>query len=582
MLFLIEKASWSRLSLILVGLMGVLPFLQWKHYYPITDFYTEWIAALLGLCALICRAPRLAGVPPVALVPFGLIALLWLQFGLGMLGYTAQAWLISLYLLWASLIAMLAYSLKQEFGMETMAEVMAWFILAGGILSAMAALLQHYHIRSVFEPYITPATSESVYGNLAQQNHFADYVALSVASLLYLAASKKMLGVVAAMIAPVLLFVLALSGSRSAWLYLAAMTLLALLYCRKAGNRTLLVGALLLLPAFALMQGLAHLSVFNVHGTVTSGDRLLVIVRDSGIRLYLWREAWMMFLHAPLLGVGFGQFGWHHFEYGPIFNNPGITGLYSNSHDFVLNILAETGLAGGMIVIGGGVLWVRRLDMKFDLHAWWFFALLLILVLHSLDEYPLWYAQFLGLFMLLLGMAEPRALRIPYTQGAVALALVAGIYLTVGLMRDYLDLEGLLYPSYHSGKPALRPVVLYESLSRFRKGTLLAPYVEFPLAEMMSIDRRNLRAKLELSRQAVHFSPSGLVVYRHAAFLALSGQKHAAQLEVERAASSDPELLGVARNLYSGLAAKERFTFEPLVKEVDLKLKERDIAVHYQ
>lgn len=561
--------------------MGVLPFLQWRHYYPITDFYTEWLAACVGLFAILLNFRRLSEFPRIALAPLALIALVWLQYALGMIGYPEQVVMVSLYLLWAVLLVMLGYALRQAFGLEQVVEVLAWFILAGGILSAIAAIFQHYDFNTVFAPFITPDSGESVYGNLAQQNHFADYTALAIASLLYLAASGRMPGFAAAMIAPLLLFVLALSGSRSAWLFLAVMTLLALIHYRRAHNQVLLVGALLLLPAFALMQGVAHLPVFNAHATITSGDRLLVIGRDSGIRFYLWQEAWLMFLKAPVLGVGFGQFAWHHFEFGPLYNDAQITGLYSNSHDIVLNLLAETGLAGGLIVFGGMVLWVRRIDMKFDIHAWWCYALLLILGLHSLDEYPLWYAQFLGLFMLTLGMGEARAFRLPLAHGIVALLLVSGSYLMTGLLKDYLDLEGLLYPSYHSGKPALEPEVLYESLYHFRRGTLLAPYVDFPMAEMMPVDRRNLKQKLELGRLAAHFSPSGMIVYRYAAFLALNGDSGAAKLQVERAASSDPGLLGQARHLYSGLAEKDPVEFGPLVAEVDMKLKEHDIAFHY-
>ncbi|MBY0579247.1 MAG: Wzy polymerase domain-containing protein [Burkholderiales bacterium] len=579
---MIEKAPWSRLSLILVGLMGVLPFLQWKHYYPITDFYTEWLAVFLGICALLCHVPRLSEIPLVALVPLPLVALVWLQFALGMIGYPEQAFMISLYLLWAALVAMLGYALKQEFGMGKTVGVLAWFILAGGTLSAIAAMMQHYYTPALLASFVTPATAGTVYGNLAQQNHFADYTSLAIASLLYLASSRKMPGFLALPLALFLLFALSLSGSRSAWIFLAAMAFLAFLLHRKEGNRTLLVGALLLIPAFALMQVLAHLAIFNGHGTMTSGDRLFVIARDSGIRLYLWREAWLMFLHAPWIGVGFGQFAWHHFELGPLYGNPQMTGLYSNSHDIVLNLLAETGIAGGFVVFGGIALWVRRLDMKFDIHAWWCFALLLILALHSLDEYPLWYAQFLGLFMFLLGMGEARALRPLPVQGFIALFLVFGIYLSVGLMRDYLDLEGLLYPSYHSGKPALKHDVLYESLRNFRKGTLLAPYVEFPIAEMMPVDDRNLKRKVELSARAARFSPSGMIVYRHAAFLALNGEMNAAKLQIERAALSDPDLLGQARSLYSELAEEAPVKFVPLVEEVDLKLKEHDFAFHHQ
>jgi len=578
----LSQGVWSRLSLVFVGLMGVVPFLQWKHYYPITDFYTEWVAAFLGLCALACNYRRLSRLPLVSLVPLALMLLIWLQFLLGRVTYPQQAALASLYLVWGSLLAMLGYALKGEFGLEKIVRTLAWFVLAGGLASGVAAVLQHYFDHAAFGVFVTPDASGGVYGNLAQQNHFSDYMTLAIASLLYLAASRKIHRLAALPLGGFLLFMLALSGSRSAWLYLAALTLLALFLHGRQRNGVLLSAALLLVPAFALMQFLAHFSFLGGHGTMTSGDRLLVIGRDSGIRLYLWREAWMMFLKAPLIGVGFGQFAWHHFGYGPVFNDPQITGLYSNAHDIAFHLLAETGLAGVLLVFGGIFFWARRIDIAFDIHAWWLFAVLLVIALHSLDEYPLWYAHFLGIFMLFLGMGEARSLRLPGAQGVTILLLAAGSYLMAGLMRDYLDLEGLLYPSYHNGKPPLKPAALYDALYRFRKGTLLVPYVEYPMAEMLPVDETNLDGKLRLSRRALHFSPSGMLVYRRAALLALAGREGAAKLEIRRAAWSDPDLLEDALDLYSDLAEKEPGKFEPLVEEVNLKLKERNFAFHHQ
>ena len=547
--------------------MGLIPFLQWKHYYPLTDFYTEWAAAFIGICALLFNFRRLDELPLISLVPVSLILVVWLQYFTGMIDYPQQALLISLYLSWAALISMLGHALKRDFGIEKAAAILAWCILAGGFLNAVSALIQHHHFSL---PFVTADSAETVYGNLAQQNHFSDYVSLSIASLLYLFARKKIPFFIAIPIGILELYTLALSGSRSSWLYLSAMTMLALFQYRK--ERALLLGALLLVPAFSLMQYAAHL--FDAVAT-TSADRMLVIAKDSGIRLYLWHEAWLMFLKAPLLGVGFGQFAWHHFCYGPVLGNAAITGLYTNSHDILLNFLAETGLVGSLVLVLGIFFWARRIAMPFDIHAWWIYSLLLVMALHSLDEYPLWYAQFLGVFMLLLGFGESRALKLYMARPIAAFLLVSGSYLMTGLLLDYLHLEALLYPGYHNGKPPLKASALYDSLYRARQETLLLPYVEYPLAEMFPMNSRNLEWKLGMTERVVHFSPTGMVNYQYAALLALDGQEAKAKLQVERSEYSDPDLLEEAFGLYSGLAEKQPEKFAPLEKEVMTKLKEQ-------
>src|SRR3989442_478352 len=50
----------SRISLVLLGLMVSLPFLNFHHSFPLPTFYTEWISFALGAAALVALvfAPR--------------------------------------------------------------------------------------------------------------------------------------------------------------------------------------------------------------------------------------------------------------------------------------------------------------------------------------------------------------------------------------------------------------------------------------------------------------------------------------------------------------------------------------------
>ena len=131
-----------RASLALLGLAWVLPFLQPYHRYPITAFYSEWLAFALGLAAssLLLRKEswRNGALPVVVLAPLGLALVLGLQVMLGMVPYPEQALMAVLYLLWTALVMVLAFTLKRELGMTAVAAGLAWFVLAGGLLSALA------------------------------------------------------------------------------------------------------------------------------------------------------------------------------------------------------------------------------------------------------------------------------------------------------------------------------------------------------------------------------------------------------------------------------------------------------------
>ena len=71
---------YSRASLVLLGLAWTVPFLQPYHRFPLTTFFSEWLAFALGLAAallLLCKETwREPTVPLAALAPVGLVLLL--------------------------------------------------------------------------------------------------------------------------------------------------------------------------------------------------------------------------------------------------------------------------------------------------------------------------------------------------------------------------------------------------------------------------------------------------------------------------------------------------------------------------
>src|SRR3990172_3515278 len=143
--------SWvkpAHFSLALAGMMCVLPFLYYLHAYPRTTFYQEWGAAFLGLGAvtllLMRRFWRQPALPRIVLLPICLMPLVMLQFALGLVTYFDQALLYSLYLLWAVLLIMLGYRLREELGLPVVAAVLAVCLLLGAELNALLGVLRHY------------------------------------------------------------------------------------------------------------------------------------------------------------------------------------------------------------------------------------------------------------------------------------------------------------------------------------------------------------------------------------------------------------------------------------------------------
>jgi len=577
-----------RVSLALVGLMWVLPFLQPHRQFPLPSFYTESLAFALGLAALTLllhkrywNDPEL---PRVALFPLALGALLLLQLTLGKIDYTEQALFALAYLLWTVFLVSLGYFLRRELGLAEVAAALAWFLVAGGVLSAIVGLLQHYQVHTLIDPLVAAKTETAVFGNLAQRNHFADYTCLALASLVFLYASRRLNCAVAAVLAPLLLFVLALSSSRSAWLFLFAMLALSAgWYWKDRKYLALLKACVLLVLGLALMQWLVKLSLIVAPvPAITSADKLFDTASGS-IRLELCQEAWHIFLQSPLLGVGWGQFAWQHFLYGITLKSHALVGLYNHAHNIVMQLLVETGLVGAMLVVVGAAIWLlglRRMDL--DINLWWLLALLAIIGMHSLLEYPLWYAHFLGIAAVLLGLGETRFYRLEMKRmGRISFALILllGWMSAISLVYNYRNLEETLFAKGPEDLSAAGLRKLHDELLQIHRNSLLAPYIELAYTGAIVLNKDKLSDKLELNSRVMHFAPISLVVYQQAILLALNGQAEAAKTQFKGAAVAYPDELGNFAKVVRFLLSQDPAELEPLLELSEQKLKEKGIGV---
>jgi len=406
-----------------------------------------------------------------------------------------------------------------------------------------------------------------------------------LASLLFLSASGRLAWAVTAVLGVLMLFFLALSGSGSAWFYLfALLALSAWWYLRDQKNAALLIASVVLIPGFALMQWVVQLPWFGAPvPAVTSIQRLFELASGSSVRLELWHETWFIFLQSPLLGVGWGQFAWQHFEYGVLFKSSGLSGLYNNAHNIVMQLLAETGLVGALVIVGGVVLWLHGLRrMAFDIYLWWLLGLLAIIGIHSMLEFPLWYSHFLGIAALLLGLGETRFFRLELQRvGRIsfALMLVLGWASAISLIYSYRNLEETLYAKGLENLDRAGLEQFNQDLLRIHRTSLLAPYIELAYTGAIVLNKENLSDKLELNSRVMHFAPVSIVVYQQAILLALNGQAQAAKAQLERAAVAYPGELENFTKVMRLLLAQHPAEFEPLLELANQKLQEYEIAV---
>ena len=556
-----EMTLALRISLVLSVLMVSLPFLNFHHSLPLPTFYTEWMAFALGTAALLPLAlarGKKTGLPLLSLGLIGLMVILLIQAAIGMVAYAERSLLGAFYALWAALLVWLGAHLREDCGLERIAVVLQVSVAFGGFMVAVTGFLLQYQIDWLGVRLISGGASDGMFGSLAQRNHFANYLGCALASVVFLFGRRRLSLPLAALLAAPLVLGLVLSVSRSAWIYVLLVSFFSCWTFWLGDRRRLKPLAIFSLGALVLFVCLSVVVLHSpwlagVGATPTLGGRWMqTLVSDSTqlgvqVRIYLLKEAWAMFAGHPLLGVGFGEFAWNLLEHGAGFDGSN-SAMVSHAHNALLDLLAETGLLGALCVVAPLALWLRSVSWsKPDLDTGWMLTLIAIQAGHSMVEYPLWHANFLGLTALLLGAASQPLLALrfgPFRRTALGVVLAAGIAVLVMVFSDYRNFERWTRQAEGSQR---RNAPLSESqLKDFadqRATSLFAGYYDLLASELLVLDRENLDAKLGLNTYAVRFAPIPDAVFRQAVLLSLKGEREAAARVFYRLATMYPNTL---------------------------------------
>ncbi|MBR8300909.1 O-antigen ligase C-terminal domain-containing protein [Burkholderia dolosa] len=519
------------LSLVALAVALIVPYAITHHTYPIPTFYSEFSALVLYLLVglsvvLLVRTGRPAepfAAPAAFVAPLGFAAVLIAQVALLPLKVPSMNWLAVGYL-GAALVAMQAgYALAREGLVDAVARMMAGALLVGGVFAVGCQIVQLFHVESAVSPFVVVyniAVDRRPYGNMAQANHLATYIAFALAGALYLVQTRRLAVWAWVVLSIVLSTGLALTVSRGPWLQVAVMVVaglwMAWLESRRApGNRR----AWLMPVALAVVFVAVNVAVrwANLHFHLNLAESAAERMRDAGQiapRLALWKYGLAMFREHPLLGVGWGEFPWHQFA---LVRTLGGVEIANNSHDIFIDLLAKSGLVGlGVLVVTLVAWFVRALRAPQSSTRVFGFALIGILLMHALVEYPQQYMFFLLPAMFVIGLLDVKPLRILPSRAAFGLFAVlslGGLLATVPVLRDYQRAEVLYYGS--------NPAAQY----RDAPSLLFGAWGDYGAATLLTISRDDLPAKLAAHERAIALLPGETVLRRYAVLQALAGRE---------------------------------------------------------
>jgi len=549
------------LTFVLLALALTLPYAVVNHTYPIPTFYAEFVAltlyVLVAAATLMLVRPARSGggfaSPTVALVPLFFGLLLIVQTFALPLAEPSMNWLGAGYLLAAFLATHAGYTISRARLMQSALVWGAFALQIGGLFAVFSQVIQLFHLETKVTPLVVAyniTVDRRPFGNMAQANHLASYIAFAMAGAMYLVQTRRLNPLLWGVLTAIYSGGLALTVSRGPWLQMGVIFVaglwIALTGCRTeagegrgasadglasaagsgrkaAGLRAWLIPVLLLVLFFGMNAFVRWANIrYNLDLAQSAAERMKDASQIAP-RLALWRYGWTMFKSHPVLGVGWGDFPVHQFE---LVRSLGGVEIANNAHDIFLDLLAKTGLVGLGIVVIGLVTWfVRALRVPHTAERVFGFMLIGVLVMHALVEYPQQYMFFLLPAMFVFGLLETKPLSIVPPRlalGVYAVAVFGAIAALYPVLRDYNRAEVLYYGQHPARDYGNDP------------SRLFGAWGDYGMATLLPMNAASLSSKLYAHQRAIALLPGETVLRRYAVLQALDGDTVGAFDTVER------------------------------------------------
>jgi hypothetical protein len=235
-------------------------------------------------------------------------------------------------------------------------------------------------------------------------------------------------------------------------------------------------------------------------------------------RLTLWSNVLHLIAQKPWLGWGWGELDYAHFI--TLYDGPRFCEILGNAHNLPLHIAVELGVPFALLFCGL-LMWLALrakpwLEKNATRQMAW--SVLAVICVHSLLEYPLWYAPFQLAALLALGMLwqtrqSKAQLEIAGQSGGRSSSVMPMCVATLVLVAcayvgwDYWRISQIYLPVSERST-----VYREDTLDKARDSWLFADQVKFAELGITPLTRDNAAHIRALALDMLHFSPEQSVV----------------------------------------------------------------------
>ena len=503
---------------------------------PSPTFLNQALA--LGLWGLFAAATQPAWPPrraapllAVLLLLMGTATMSWLWGGLpASLALSALGMLLA-----AAVVAAAGAGVRSRPHAEDTFALVCWALVITAAANVVVAALQVFAPAMVGGNWVAASGIPGrAVGNLRQPNHLSSVLTWGCVALVGLVELRRLRARWAGVALAAMVWAIVLTASRTGLVSVLLLALWGLADRRlQRATRAMLLAAPL---AYALAWwGMAQWAAASDHSF--GGAARLAETDISGSRFGIWANTLSLIRQQPWAGVGFGEFNFA-WTLTPFPDRP--IAFFDHTHNLPLQLAVELGLPLATLVMGlllwallraaAAAWWRQGPQAVGGLHAAQRVAVMLVAMigLHSLLEYPLWYAYFLLPAAWAWGFALPGRTAASPARGRAprpALALqAAGLLLAAGAVFSVVDYQRVVV--IFQAPEGARP--LADRVAAGQRSVFFAHHANYAAAtaDIAGLPAASKQAAFD---SATHFLLDSRLMMAWSRFLAEQGRPDAAR-----------------------------------------------------
>ena len=513
----------------------ILSFLSLAWLLP--NHYNPWITSHSDFCAFISLILTFGLVVyysnsikiPVRVLPLLFIIFIpLLQYLFGIVFFLGDSIITTIYIYGFFCAMIVGYNLVQQSKKKKKIYLVLFStILFVSIVSVFIALMQ-WLLQSNGQIWFAdfPANARP-FANFGQPNTLATFLIMGLMSLLYLFEKQRLNIVSASIIALLIIFAIALTQSRTSWLF-ALCFIIWFLWKIPILKTRINKKKLGLFIGFYILYILVLPIISNFIG-INNTVNALIRVSTGLERLTMWKQMLIAIQNQPWFGYGWNQVGVA--QVNTTIEYP-VQMWTEHSHNILLDLLIWNGIPLGIAIIGFLGWWLYQL-IKLSKTIESFIALSMIgaVLVHAMLEYPLEYAFFLLPVGFLLGLvqAEDKAIGIIIIPKSILiLTLLLSVVFYICIFMEYRIIEkdvqlarfeSLNIGDIYATKAAPDVIILTQLREKIR-------FVRTPPKENMTSDQ------LEWMHHISYRYATQSMLYKYAQALALNNQPELAKKQL--------------------------------------------------